>query len=51
MPREEDIVDQDEELHYEPEFDKLFYSANLDDCLFDESEYCSMFSQIEDHEM
>ena len=50
MPREEDIVDQGEELDFDPELDKLF-SSNLDDCLFDESEYRSMFSQIGDHGM
>ena len=51
MPREEDIVDQGEKLDFDPEFDNLFYSANVDDCLFDESEYRLMFSQIGDQEM
>ena len=48
MRKEEDIVDQGEDLDFDPELDNLFYSAGLDDCLFDESEYKSMFSQIGD---
>lgn len=51
MPREEDIIDEGEDLDFDPEFDHLFYSAGLDDCLFKESEYCSMFDQIGDQNM
>ena len=51
MPREEDIVDQSEELHFDPEFDNFLYSAGIEYCLFEESAYCSMFSQIGDQEM
>ena len=49
--KEEDVVDQGDKLDFEPEFDNLFYSGNLDDCMFDESECCSIFSLIGDHEM
>ena len=51
MPREEDIIDECEYLDFDPEFDHLFYSAGLDDCLFKESEYRSMFAQIGDQNM
>ena len=51
MPREEDIIDEGEDLDFNPEFDHLFYSAGLDDCLFEESEYCSIFTQIGDQNM
>ena len=41
MPSKEDIVDQGEDLDFVPEFDHLFYSFSLDDCLFEDFEYCS----------
>ena len=49
MPSEDNVIDQGEVLDFYPEFDHLFYSSNLDDCLFDEpSEYRSTYSQIGD---
>ena len=51
MPIEDNIVDQGEDLDFDPSFDNLFYSAGLDDCLFDESEYCSTYLQVGDQDM
>ena len=36
MPREEEILDQGEDLDFDPELDQLFYAAGQDDCLFQE---------------
>ena len=38
MPIEDNIVDQGEDLDFDPSFDNLFYSAGLDDCLFDDQD-------------
>ena len=51
MPIEDNVVDQGEDLDFDPSFDNLFYSAGLDDCLFDESEYRSTYSQVGDQDM
>ena len=51
MPIEDNIVDQGEDLDFDPSFDNLFYSAGLDDCLFNESEYRSTYSQVGDQDM
>ena len=51
MPSEEHIIDQGEAFDFDPEFEHLFYSAGLDDFLFDESEERSMFSQVRDQDL
>ena len=51
MPTEEEILDQGEDLDFDPELDQLFYTAGQDDCLFEESEYRSMLSQVGDQDM
>ena len=51
MPSEEHTIDQGEALDFDPEFEHLFYSAGLDDCLFDESEEQSMLSQVGDQDL
>ena len=45
MPIEDNVIDQGEDLDFDPAFD-LFYSAELDDYLFDESECRSTYSQV-----
>ena len=51
MPSEDSVIDQGKDLDFDPELDLLFYSAGLDDYLFDESEERSMFSQIGDKDI
>ena len=51
MPIEDNIVDQGEDLDFDPELDDFFYSSALDDCLFDVDEYRSILSQIGDQDM
>ena len=51
MPIEDNIVDLDEDLDFDPELDDLFYSAALDDCLFDVDIYQSILYQIGDQNM
>jgi len=36
MPEEDNAVDQGEYLDFDSTLDKIFRSARLDDCLFDE---------------
>ena len=51
MPIEDNIVDQGEDLDFDPELEDLFYSAALDDCLFYVDEYRSILLQIGDQDM
>ena len=51
MPSEEDIVDQGEDLDFDPEFDHLFYLSSLDDCLLEDSEYHLTWSQVGDQDI
>ena len=36
MSEEDNAVDQGKDLDFDPTLDKIFRSARLDDCLFDE---------------
>ena len=51
MPIEDNIVDQGEQLDFDPELEHLFYSSELDNCLFDKADYESIQSQIGDQDM
>ena len=51
MPSKDNVVNQGEDLDFDPGFDHLFYSTGLDNCLFDKSNYCSMFTQVGDQDL
>ena len=51
MPIEGCAVDQGEVLDFDPVFDNLFHSTGLDDCLFNESECRSSYSQVIDQDV
>ena len=51
MAIEDHTVDENEDLDIDPDLDHLFYSSGIDDCLIEEAEYRSSFSQIGDQGM
>ena len=48
MPSKNNVVDEGEDLDFDPEFDN---SAGIDDYLFDEEDYRLMFTQIGDQDL